>query len=143
MCTVVIDGLDEIPSGERNRVAAWLVALRKDFPLTPVVVCHRQYSYRQGLLPFPVVVLQKVEANQACQYIKNYLRVREVRDHEKMANQLIKLLLDNPDHAQIRDLAQTPLFLWMIVKLYCEKQELPKNRAQLFAVFAKWHLDAH
>ena len=63
--TVIVDSLNELDTGAKNRVADWAVALRESFPLAPVVVCHRQYGYVAGLVPFPVVTLQKVETEAA------------------------------------------------------------------------------
>ena len=125
----------------KHGVADWLVALRIAFPLTPVIACHRQYNYVPGLLPFPVITLQKVEAAQARAYIHAYLREQVVPDHMQVAEQLGKLLLDDPEYAQVRDLAQTPLFLWMIVERYREKQVLPRSRGELFDTFTRWYLE--
>ena len=96
----------------KQRVADWITALRHAFPNVPVVVCHRQYNYVPGLLPFPVITLQKVEAQQARSYIHNYLREKDVPNHDQLSQRLVTLLLEDPEHTQVRDLAQTPLFLW-------------------------------
>ncbi|MCP4692556.1 MAG: hypothetical protein GY859_31215, partial [Desulfobacterales bacterium] len=107
----------------------------------PVIACHRQYNYVPGLLPFPVVTLQKVETNQARDYVYNYLREKKTPDRQKLARRLVKLLLDDPMHEQVRDLAQTPLFLWMIVERYRQTGDLPQSRGALFETFSKWHLE--
>jgi len=145
--TVVVDALNELADAEKQRVAEWVMTFHDRFPLTPLLVCHRQYNYPAGLLPFPIVTLEKVERQQAERYIRDYLREKldESRtgaaDPAELADELIRLLLKNPDHKQVRDLAQTPLFLWMIVEHYRQKQELPENRARLFDDFSRWYLE--
>ena len=143
---VIVDALNELADADKQRVAEWTVALRDCCPLLPLLVCHRQYNYPAGLLPFPVVTLQKVEQRQAERYIRDYLRAQrpETPDAngspEDLAERLINLLLKSPDHQQVRDLAQTPLFLWMIVERFNRTRVLPPNRARLFDDFSRWYL---
>jgi hypothetical protein len=143
---VIVDALNELADADKQRVAEWIVAFREACPLTPMLVCHRQYNYPADLLPYLVVTLQKVEQRQAERYIRDYLRAQRQEDQEAdvspedLAEQLIKLLLKSPDHQQVRDLAQTPLFLWMIVERYNKTRDLPPNRARLFDDFSRWYL---
>ncbi|MBC7821243.1 MAG: hypothetical protein IAG10_30520, partial [Planctomycetaceae bacterium] len=144
--SLVVDALNELADADKLRVAEWILAFRESFPLTPLLACHRQYNYPAGLLPFPIVTLQKVEQKQARSYIRSYLREKldgetSETDPDELATKLIGLLLDSPDHEQVRDLAQTPLFLWMIVERYRQTQVLPANRAKLFDDFSRWYLD--
>jgi hypothetical protein len=138
---IIVDALNELAEEQKKRVADWIIALRNAFSGTPILVCHRQYNYIPGLLPFPVVTLQKVETEQARRYIYDYLREKDVSNHEELAQRLISLLLDDPDYAQVRDLAQTPLFLWMIVEHYRETGEVPQSRGGLFETFSRWYLE--
>lgn len=138
---VIVDALNELADALKHLVADWIIALRNAFPSTPVLVCHRQYNYVPGLLPFPVITLQKVENEQARRYVHDYLREQAVPNHNEMSEQLIKLLLDDPEHQQVRDLAQTPLFLWMIVERFQQTQELPQSRGGLFDTFSRWYLE--
>ena len=94
---LVIDALNEV-GDKRQAVALWAEAFYKTFPLTPLIVCHRQYNYPAGLLPFHVVTLQKVEANQARRYIRESLSPTEKEeDSDGLAEELIRLLLDDPN----------------------------------------------
>jgi hypothetical protein len=137
---VTVDALNELDDQPKARVAEWLTELRRRFPRTPVVACHRLYGYVPGLLPFPSVTLDKVAPEQAERYIHDYLRENGVPDHEAMATELVGLLLD-PDQEQVRDLAQTPLFLWMIASRYRETGIRPSNRGQLFGDFTSWYME--
>ena len=49
-----------------------------------------------------------MDAAQAARYISDYLREHEVDDHAALAERLIELLLKDPEHEQVRDLAKTP-----------------------------------
>lgn len=137
---VTVDALNELGDPHKDRVAEWLTELRRRFPRTPVAACHRLYLYEPGLLPFRTVTLDKVAPEQAEGYIHDYLRENQVPDHEAMARRLVHLLLD-PEHEQVRDLAQTPLFLWMIVSRYRETGVRPSNRGQLFHDFSRWYME--
>jgi hypothetical protein len=138
---LTVDALNEVPEGDKQRLAEWLVALRGSFPATPVVACHRQYNYTPGLLPFPVVGLEKVEAEQARRYVFDYLREKGVADWQDLGETLARLLLDDPEHAQVRDLAQTPLFLWMLVERYRQTRTPLAGRGRLFEDFSRWYLE--
>ncbi len=138
---LTVDALNEVPEGDKQRIADWLVALRKTFPATPVVACHRQYNYTPGLLPFPVVGLEKVEAAQARTYVFSYLREKGTDEWQVLGERLAELLLDDPEHAQVRDLAQTPLFLWMLVERYRQTRTPPAGRGRLFEDFSRWYLE--
>lgn len=138
---IIVDALNELAEKQKKQVADWIITLRKAFPGTPVLALHRQYNYVPGLIPFPVITLQKVEIEQARSYIQNYLREKEVQDHDQLAQRLIKLMLDDPDYTQIRDLAQTPLFLWMIVERYRITEKIPRSRGGLFETFTRWYLE--
>jgi hypothetical protein len=138
---ITIDSLNELTEEKRRTVVDWIITLRKMYPRTPVLVCHRQYNYTPGLLPFPVITLEKVSEDQARKYVLDYLREKKVPDHDKIAKGLIKFLLEDPDQEHVRDLAQTPFFLWMIVNFYQEKKEIPKSRGQLFEKFSQWYIE--
>ncbi|HBL26942.1 MAG TPA: hypothetical protein DD490_08920, partial [Acidobacteria bacterium] len=138
---LTVDALNEVPEADKQRIAEWLVALRETFPATPVVACHRQYNYTPGLLPFPVVGLEKVGAAQARRYVFDYLRENGAAAWQELGERLTKILLDDPEHAQVRDLAQTPLFLWMLVERYRQTGEPPSGRGRLFEDFSRWYLE--
>lgn len=138
---VIVDGLNEPDDDDKQAVAEWIVALRHEFPRTPVLACHRQYNYRPGLLPFPIVTLDKLSPGQAERYIRDYLRERGAADHEQSAERLIRLLLHEADYEHVRDLAQTPLFLWMLVERFRTTSETPQTRGALFRDFSIWYLE--
>ncbi|MHC4177694.1 MAG: NACHT domain-containing protein, partial [Planctomycetota bacterium] len=137
---LTVDALNELDDESKQRVGDWILALRKAYPRTRVLACHRQYGYVPGLLPFPLITLDKVDQSQVREYVIGYFREHHVEDHEALAGQLLGLLLEDPEHQQVRDLAQTPLFLWMIVERYRQTKTPPRGRGELFEDFARWYL---
>lgn len=138
---VIIDALNELSDEERQVVATFVVEMRKLFPATPVLLCHRSYGYVPGLVPFPTVTLLKMSRDQALQYVRDYLRARSVEEAESVAATLIRLAFESSDYENIRDLVETPLFLWMLVERYRETKTLPRTRSALFETFSQWYLE--
>ena len=94
-----------------------------------------------GLVPFPVVTLQKVDDNLARQYMDDYFREKGVRHPAQLAERLAQLLLDDPLQENVRHLAKTPLFLMMIVDCYLTNETLPTSRGRLFEDFCRRYLE--
>lgn len=140
---ITVDAINEVSARDRSQIADWLAALAKTFPRTHVLACHRLYNYVPGLLPFPVVSLEKVAPEQARHYIHEYLASCGIPDHHETAKRLCRMLLDDASQSALRDLAQTPLFLWMIVERFRRTGESPETRGQLFRDFARWYLTEH
>jgi hypothetical protein len=137
---VTVDGFNELSSDEKQSVAKWIVAMRRSYPRTPMVACHRAFGYG-SLLPFPILALQKVTIEQARGYLINWLRAQQVPDYHRRASELAGMLLDHPENEQIRDLAQTPLFLWMIAEHFAQTETLPTSLGQLFDEFSHLYLE--
>jgi len=127
---ISIDALNELPEEKKELVKDWIITLRKMYRHTPVLVCHRRYNYPPGFLPFPMITLQKMTYDQ----IKEYVEHNKIAEAEN----LIRPLLEEPAY---RNLAQIPLFLWMIVNYYQEKKEILKSRGQLFKQFSRLWLE--
>lgn len=132
---ISIDALNELSEEKKELVKDWIITLRKMYPRTPVLVCHRRYNYPMGFLPFPIITLRKATIDQIKKYVEIYLG-------GEGAN-LVRLLSEEPT---LLDLARIPLFLWMLVKEYSlkkkeEKKEIPKKRGQLIKQFSRSYLE--
>lgn len=138
---VAVDAFNELTTDSKKIAAQWVRATGRDFRHTPVLVCHRTFEYEQKLLPFPTVVLLPVTTEQARRYIEDMVRINKADDAADRAATLCRMLLDNPEHQQVQDLAKTPLFLWMIVKRYVDTESLPSNIGALFDDFARWYME--
>ncbi|HEU0301990.1 MAG TPA: hypothetical protein VFR37_21220 [Longimicrobium sp.] len=137
---VTLDGLNEVVPGSRPAVASWIVRLRQLFPETPVLVTHRRFNFDYSLLPFPVVNLQEVEEGEVTRYIETVFR-----DRRTQGQALISALFGTGASSEVRQLAQTPLFVWMITRVVMERSESPTEvltgRGRLFDTFSRWHLE--
>ena len=139
---LTIDALNELDAPQRTRVVEWIRALHEAFRRTRVVVCHRVNGFVRQELPFPILHLQKVSDQQARGYVRDRFKALGLPDYEEQAAALIRVLLDDEINAPVRDLAQTPLFLWMIVARYADERRLPAQVGDLFREFTSWSLQS-
>lgn len=135
---IFVDAFNELSSDDKAVVAEWIGGLCEKYPHTPIVVCHRSFNYDPSLLGFPEVTLQDVEIGDARSYVREWLRQRERPDDADLLN---AMLFDSHEHATLRDLARKPLFLWMIVEWYANKQRVPTTVGELFDQFTQWYLE--
>lgn len=138
---LAVDAFNELSAESKEIAAGWVLAISIRYPHTAVVVCHRTFEYEPRLLPYPTIVLLSVTAEQARRYVADMLRLSGIDDAHERSAKLSRMLLHNPEHHQVQDLAKTPLFLWMIVKRYAETARLPTNIGALFADFAQWYIE--
>jgi hypothetical protein len=138
---LIIDAFNEVTDTAKRRIADWVRRLRRSFPFVPVMFCYRRFDFERNPLPYALVSLQNVTDGQARDYIYDVLKLRGLPDAQDRAAALASMLLDNPENAQIRDLAQRPLFLWMIVERYVDADELPGNIGALMADFSRWFVE--
>jgi len=138
---LTVDAFNELTDEAKRRVADWVGRLRRFFPFIPVMFCYRRFDFERNPLPYARVLLQNVTDEQARNYIYEVLKLRELPDARDRAAALASMLLDNPENAQVRDLARTPLFLWMIVERYADGQALPESLGALMADFSRWFVE--
>lgn len=135
---IFIDAFNELSVDDRRTVAEWVTELRSQYPLTPVVMCHRSFNYDPDLLAFPQITLHDVPVEDARSYVTTWLQQRNRPDHADLLN---TMLFDGPEHETLRDLARKPLFLWMIVEWYANTQRIPNTVGELFDQFTRWYLE--
>lgn len=139
---LIVDGLNEVSVDTRAVVVAWLEALRRHFPLLPIVVCHRRYNYPPRLLPsFHVIQLQKLTPEQTKAFAQQYFAIQSAAGADGLADTLIHELTSNPDLQSIQDLAENPMFLWMLMVQFNRDGHLRESRGALFMDFTKWYLN--
>jgi len=105
---LMVDDLDEVPPDGRASVATWLREIRRRFPLTRVTVCHRGTDVPAELADWAVIKLGAVTDEQ----IAGYLARLQAADRVSPA--LIAAVLEGPDGPRLRELAHTPLLLWLL-----------------------------
>lgn len=140
-----VDGLNELTGEQRDRVVDWLLRLRRSCPRTRLVVCHRSFDFPSDGLPLPTVTLQKVTPGQARRYIAGRLHATPPpQDVEDPVAQLTGWLFGDVENHRLRELTETPLFLWMTVEWYVFARTVPDSVGELFVKFTEWYLkEAH
>jgi len=137
---LTVDAFNETNAEHREAVASWIKHFGKTYPEVPIIVCQRLNGFDPNLFTFPTITLDKVAENQARKYIRSKLELTGLPDHEERATTLIGFLLDDQANVKVRELAQTPLFLWMLVEQYAKDRELPSSVGELFKRFTDWYL---
>jgi hypothetical protein len=105
---LMVDDLDEVSPDGRAAVATWLRAIRRRFPLTRVTVCHRGTDVPAELGDWTGIPLGAVTDEQIAGYLARLHAARRV------SSGLIAAVLDGPDGPRLRELARTPLLLWLL-----------------------------
>jgi energy-coupling factor transporter ATP-binding protein EcfA2 len=141
-CVIVLDGLDEIADlDQRRQVSRRIDELAASIPAgNRLIVASRIAGYRDAPLgsSFSRFTLCDFDSQDVRAFIKRWyeavvmegtdprLRVHEVGDR-------VQRLLDVLDRQpQIRQLARNPLLLTIILLVYSERLQLPKDRAELY-----------
>jgi Ternary complex associated domain 9 len=132
---VTVDGFNELTDDDQDEMAAWVRTLRRHYPRTPVLVCHRSLGFSPGRFGFPVAELQPMTDDMARGYATRSFRATAgVAAYEK-TDQLFALL-GRPQYRKMRELTRNPLFLWLLVQDYArrgaEVETLPADVGVLF-----------
>lgn len=124
---VLLDGLDEVPTGERARVCQLVRDLLQKHSSIRLVLTCRSQVYRGDFDEVIDKRLELVDFSDA--QIQRFLRVwGPSMPPEKSVDQLLKVLADRP---QIKALAGNPLLLTLIAYLHSEgNMLLPHSRSQ-------------
>ncbi|MBM7772232.1 hypothetical protein JOD54_002436 [Actinokineospora baliensis] len=129
--SVLFDGLDEVASAERARVAGHLRAFAARYPECQVVVTCRTAIYDQDLAPEITARFHIADFDDRAirRFLTQWPGIPDALDAER----LMAALRDAP---RIMQLAQNPLLLTMIAYLYGGKDEsrivLPHSRAEFY-----------
>jgi len=126
---LLLDGLDEIWSTERNRIELTIKDFLDTYRKCRVVVTCRKTAYNNELGQSVKQVLSIIDFNDY--QIQQFLRLWEPKmTADRSAEQLIKALEGRP---QIMALARNPLLLTMIAFLYItERYPLPHYRGEFY-----------
>jgi len=124
-CYVLFDGLNEVPPAHRDTLIGELTRWLMTYPRHPVVVTSRPQDelWRQvrGELDRALVV-QPISDEQAQAYLVAHLAEK---GHDLYARLDVRL----------RELARTPLILWLIKEAGIADEAIPGNRGELYARF--------
>ena len=138
---VLIDGVDEMPEGQREHVRSWLGGLIGDFPNARYVVTSRPTAIAEGWLEefgFAASELQPMSTTDVTEFIRQWHKAMaaEVIDADE-ANELARyeqsLLTAIDADRYLRALTVSPLLCALICALNRERRtQLPRDRMEIY-----------
>jgi NACHT domain len=139
---LLLDGLDEVPSSERPRVAAALGDLLERYPRASAVVTCRDAVYKGELDAQVERTFELMEFSD--QQVQTFLASwAPEMPSSKSVDQLVLALRENP---RLMVLARNPLMLTIVAHLYTESPtyQLPNSRAEFYEessdiLLRHWH----
>ncbi|MDD9377999.1 NACHT domain-containing protein [Streptomyces sp. ZAF1911] len=128
---VLVDGIDEIPEGERDRARDWLTDLLAAYPGNRWLVTSRPSAVRQDWLAsegFAELTLSPMNRADVAGFVTRWHRAAEAG--EELRDQLLASLATKPELAR---LATNPLLCGLICALHRERHGfLPSGRKELY-----------
>ncbi|MCC5610125.1 HEAT repeat domain-containing protein [Nostoc sp. CHAB 5834] len=132
-CLLLLDALDEVPSGKRPQLLERLNDFVHSYPTCAIVATSRIVGYGgrlvDGAKDMEIVPFTQLQTEQ---YIETWFKNAQkfLKDESVSARGLIQALRERP---QIAGLAQNPLLLSLICSLYQrDKLTLPARRSQIY-----------
>ena len=138
---VLVDGVDELPVSERQKVIAWLEDLIQLFPLVRYVITARSAAVSADWLSqlgFTPTSLEAMAPSLIKAFIRQWYRAASNKasdnDERDQFVQYESALLEavNSDH-YLRDLADTPLLAGLLCALNRHvRSKLPRRRCEIY-----------
>ena len=128
---LMMDGLDEVNSQERNRVIQEIKDISRKYSKCRLIVTCRKAVYNGELNDIVDQTLEIAEFDD--RQIRQFMSSWEMdMPSDKSINQLIETLHNRP---RIMELARNPLMLTIIAYLYCDTpHELPHSRTEFYRI---------
>lgn len=127
---VLLDGLDEVPG---QALSATITAICDFVDLhdkNRFIASCRVAAYHGYFKRFTDVAIAEFNDKQIEEFINNWFRSE--LDREEETAQQCWGLLQRPEYASAKELAQTPLLLTFLCLVYDRSQTLPPNRSLLY-----------
>jgi hypothetical protein len=138
---VLVDGVDELPSNERNSVAEWLGALTERFPNARYVITARPTAVADTWLTdvgFARSSLEAMPPSLVQAFVRNWYKatrqqLTDTNERERLDNYERSLLANIAGDRYLRDLADTPLLAGLLCALnrYL-RSSLPRRRTEIY-----------
>ncbi|WP_367136059.1 NACHT domain-containing NTPase [Saccharothrix sp. HUAS TT1] len=142
VCTVLLDGLDEVARKEDRRlVADWVERQTRQYAGNDFVVTSRPHGYRSAPVAGAYVLqVRNFTDEQVTRFVRSwYLAIEKLSTQangeavrlraEEAAEELLTRLHSNPN---LYDLTANPLLLTMVANVHRFGSKLPDNRAELY-----------
>jgi HEAT repeat protein len=141
-CLVLLDGLDEVKSDERQAIYQWLESFAGAYAQNRFIVSSRVVGYTGFQLPGDVAeaVLRPFTGEQVERYVRVFHRayVKWETDAEPTddgeANRLLESLRAS---SRLSGLARNPFMLSALALIHRAEGKLPRHRVQAYEVFAR------
>ncbi|MFD3875599.1 NACHT domain-containing protein [Streptomyces sp. NPDC058623] len=139
---LLVDGVDELPAGERREVRRWLRTLLAAYPHNRVVVTSRPAAAGRDWLrdeQFQPVLLDRMRPADLVVFVRQWHRaVREQGDRlpcepEQLPDYERSLITRLQDRPHLQSLAASPLMAALLCALHLERRrQLPRSRMELY-----------
>jgi predicted NACHT family NTPase len=123
---VLLDALDEVPTDNLDHAIAQIENLVDRYHINRFIASCRTAAYKSGFRKFKDVTMAAFNNTQVEQFIRNWFQTES-----PTADECWKLL-QRPEYAPAKELAQTPLLLTLLCAVYDESQTFPKNRSAVY-----------
>jgi len=141
-CLILLDGLDEVKSDERQAIYQWLESFAGAYAQNRFIVSSRVVGYTGFQLPGDIAeaVLRPFNDEQVELYVRAFHRayVRWETDAEPSddgeANRLLESLRAS---SRLSGLARNPFMLSALALIHRAEGKLPRHRVQAYEVFAR------
>jgi hypothetical protein len=127
---ILLDGLDEVPTAQMNKAIGQIQDFVDRYDKNRFIASCRTAAYRSSFRRFSDVEMSSFDDEQIKQFIFNWFQTQQ--DRQMGTAQRCWDLLQQPDYAATKELAQTPLLLTFLCLVFDDSQTFPKNRAVLY-----------
>ncbi|MDI6734973.1 MAG: SUMF1/EgtB/PvdO family nonheme iron enzyme [bacterium] len=137
---LMLDGLDEIPSNLRLKLAMTVQEMVKN-PLFKVIITSRPVAVDEALVHafgLPEVRLLELTAKQIKGFVHNFLKLYNNQNHEEVGQKdALTFLSALDDSKAAQEFATNSLYLTVMILMHKKHNVLPKKRIELYAEFYK------
>ena len=127
---VLLDGLDEVPTQQMDQAITQIQDFCDRYRQNRFIASCRTAAYRSRFRQFRDVIMADFDDEQIQQFMTNWFRSKDDREFDTA--QKCWDLLQQPEYAATRELAQTPLLLTFLCLVFDDAQTFPKQRAILY-----------
>lgn len=127
---ILLDGLDEVPTKNMNQVISQIHDFVDRYDRNRFIASCRTAAYRSNFRQFTDVAIADFDDVQIKQFICNWFQSEE--DKKVRTAQKCWELLQKPENAGAKELADTPLLLTFLCLVYNKSQNFPENRSVLY-----------
>ena len=131
---VLLDGLDEVPSNNFNKVITAINDLSNQYSNNRFMVSCRTKAYKTYFKGFRNVLITEYDEDQMYHCIRNWFFADTKLNKEQKKNYVEDCWKQLQDFKSIgtKELSQTPLLLTFICLVYRRNRTIIKDRAQLY-----------